>query len=62
MQPENRVQRYKDTIQTLRADIECLTTSGFRTQTTSNETLIAELELAAEAYRGLVEELVRPVG
>ena len=62
MQPENRVQRYKDTIQILRADIEWLTTSAFRTQTTSNETLIAELELAAEAYRGLVEELVRPVG
>ncbi|KQQ37270.1 hypothetical protein ASG19_13150 [Rhizobium sp. Leaf306] len=62
MHPENRVQRYKDTIQILRADIEWLTTSGFRTQTTSNETLIAELELAAEAYRGLVEELVRPVG
>ncbi len=62
MSPDERVQRHKETIERLRADIEWLTQTGFWTSGATNEELIDALDQTARLYSAFVEELTRPPG
>lgn len=62
MTPEERVHRHEETIERLRADIEWLHQTGFRTELGDNEELIADLDRTAAAYLSMIRELTRPPG
>lgn len=62
MTPEERIKRYQETIERLRADIEWLDGSGFYLQGATNGDLKTALNEAACLYAAIVEELSRPPG